>query len=86
MKMAQVEPTAGILLVADNAHPAHACCWARVAYANECGVNCNLGTRDIDRNARHNGGSSIGYCDGHGKWQSAGAIRTAGQSLFRQGW
>lgn len=43
------------------------------AYANVCGAQCNAALR-VESNARHNGGSNVGFADGHVKWLSAGTI------------
>lgn len=52
-------------LVSDCAHKD--ACRPRMAWANTCGNSCNPGNQK-DENARHSGGSNIGFCDGHVKW------------------
>jgi len=47
------------------------------AYAPRSGWLGNPGTdpsKQIEENTRHNGGSNLGFADGHSKWMSAGAI------------
>jgi prepilin-type N-terminal cleavage/methylation domain-containing protein/prepilin-type processing-associated H-X9-DG protein len=43
------------------------------AYANTCGAGCNAAVR-VDSNTRHNGGSNVGFADGHVKWLAAMTI------------
>ena len=42
----------------------------RIGWANECAVACNP-DRAVDGNTRHNGGSNIGFADGHVKFYPA---------------
>ena len=37
----------------------------------------NTATNWVDVCTRHNGGSNLGFCDGHGKWMAGGAIHGA---------
>ena len=46
--------------------------WAH-AYANTCQAGC-IQARQVDSNARHNGGSNVGFADGHVKWLTAMTI------------
>jgi prepilin-type N-terminal cleavage/methylation domain-containing protein/prepilin-type processing-associated H-X9-DG protein len=39
----------------------------RIGWANVCAADCNV-DRQIDNNARHNGGSNVAFADGHAKW------------------
>jgi prepilin-type N-terminal cleavage/methylation domain-containing protein/prepilin-type processing-associated H-X9-DG protein len=58
--------------------------WARIAYANVCAADCNP-DRQTDSNTRHNGGSNIGFLDGHVKFYSAGAIKSSWSNEWYQG-
>jgi len=58
--------------------------WQRIAYANVCAAGCNA-DRQTEQNTRHNGGSNVGFLDGHVKFYSAGAIRQGWTSDWYQG-
>jgi len=58
--------------------------WERIAWANVCGAGCNA-DRQTDSNGRHNGGSNVGFMDGHSKWYSAGGVHGAWASNWYQG-
>jgi len=68
-KLAELQYPAESLLIADNAHPIHACGspQRRIAYANVCGCYCHP-ERKQEQYTRHDSGSNIAYCDGHVKW------------------
>jgi prepilin-type N-terminal cleavage/methylation domain-containing protein/prepilin-type processing-associated H-X9-DG protein len=57
----------------------------RLAYANECAVQCNP-TRMLDQNTRHTGGSNLAFADGHVKWMRAQAIKRYPAGPIRSGW
>ncbi len=69
LKLAQLRTPAETMMIADNAHPIHACGSPqyRVAYAETCGHWCHP-ERRLPRNTRHNEGSNICFADGHVKW------------------
>ncbi|MBM3500584.1 MAG: DUF1559 domain-containing protein [Armatimonadetes bacterium] len=77
---------AGRILISDTRHWAIPACWPdNVAYPNrdgyvQCGASSNVGNRN-ERSTRHNGGSNIGFCDGHAKFMAAQAILTQASSL-----
>lgn len=48
----------------------------RIGWANVCAATCNADRR-IDGNTRHNGGSNIGFMDGHAKFVNARALAAA---------
>jgi prepilin-type N-terminal cleavage/methylation domain-containing protein/prepilin-type processing-associated H-X9-DG protein len=70
-----------LVVVADAAQPiCHN--WYRIAYANTCAAGCTASKRTPD-NTRHNGGSNLGFADGHVKWMQAQAIVGAGTNPGR---
>ena len=70
-----------LVIVADAAQPlCHN--WYRIAYANICAAGCTAAKR-IPENTRHNGGSNLGFADGHVKWMQAQAIVGAGSNPGR---
>jgi prepilin-type processing-associated H-X9-DG protein len=78
-KMATIQAPAGRILISDTRHWAIPACWPEnVAYPNrdgyvQCGASSNLGNRN-ERSTRHNGGSNVGFCDGHAKWMKSDEI------------
>ncbi len=70
--LAVVTNPSWVLLVADNAHPAHTCCGPglKTQYANVCQHTCPpAGTTPQSENyTRHNSGSNCAFTDGHVKW------------------
>ena len=81
-KMGAATVPAQDLLIADSVGLANNG-W-RIGWANECAAQCNAG-RMIDQNTRHNGGSNIGFVDGHAKFVNArscvSAMHTAPLSI-----
>lgn len=77
-RLSDVNEPARVIAIGDAGH------WAGdlydgwlYAYAPRSGWLGNPGTNpalQIESNARHNGGSNLGFADGHAKWMSAGAI------------
>jgi len=76
---------AGRILISDTRHWAIPACWPEnVAYPSRnnypvCGANHVENHLDI--NTRHNGGSNIGYADGHAKYMPAQGIMSQAASL-----
>jgi len=77
---------AGRILISDTRHWAIPACWPQnVAYPNQpayvqCGASSNPG--NMNENAtRHNGGSNIGFADGHAKWMKSQEIINQEASL-----
>jgi prepilin-type processing-associated H-X9-DG protein len=88
-KMADIQMPVSCLLLADGNNGVHACCGAekRVALAEFCPVH-SCAPPDpqllIDRNARHNAGEDIAFCDGHVKWYRRDTI-LQNQSAWHKG-
>lgn len=56
----------------------------RIGFANVCAADCNV-DRQIDQNARHNGGSNVAFADGHVKWFSGNQCITNWRNRTWQG-
>ena len=84
-KYADIPAPAGRILISDTRHWAIPACYPEnVAYPSRrnypvCGAN-HVENR-LDENTRHNGGSNIGFADGHAKYMAAGKIMSEAASL-----
>jgi len=84
--LGSIPAPAGRILVSDTRHWVIPACYPEnVAYPNrdgyvQCGANSNLGNRN-SRATRHNGGTNVGFADGHAKWMAAPQIITQADAL-----
>jgi prepilin-type processing-associated H-X9-DG protein len=72
-KLAVSPSPASVILIADNSGLLNSA--DRIAWSQECGFGCNPDRRN-ESNTRHNGGSNIGFMDGHAKWSKAETVVT----------
>ena len=73
VSLGEIQRPSEILWIADAAN--WQACWGTVGWANACRAQCEPEQR-LDSHTRHNGGSNIGFCDGHAKWLSVGTVGT----------
>ena len=78
-KLGSIPAPAGRILISDARHWAIPACWpGNVAYPsaasgyNPCGAAAQANWTEI--HTRHNGGSNIGFADGHAKWMKSQEI------------
>ncbi|NOY81572.1 MAG: DUF1559 domain-containing protein [Kiritimatiellaeota bacterium] len=62
------------VMVTDCEHVDDSGSWGRIGWANTCRAACDP-VRRVIGNTRHNGGSNIGFADGHVKWWRAEAVQ-----------
>ena len=80
--MGSIQAPAALFMVGDAAHwHGNGCSGLAFAFAaqenRDTSVACNANqpNNQTERQTRHNGGSNIGFADGHAKWLQAMAIR-----------
>ncbi|MBI2300417.1 MAG: prepilin-type N-terminal cleavage/methylation domain-containing protein [Armatimonadetes bacterium] len=72
--LAAYNTPASSIAICDSAHNGDgASRWEKVAFSTVCGAGCNPALQTDDY-TRHNGGSNIGFVDGHAKWNRATSI------------
>jgi len=71
-------------MVTDCEHVDDSGSWGRIGWANVCRAACQP-ERQLFDYTRHNGGSNVGFADGHVKWWRAEAVRGGWNTTIKPG-